>query len=114
MNIQVVFNQAHPPAGASLTATFTNSAPRLFLLFSGSAWTQSAPSLISADLFIDGSLITSASVWANENTSHKALVSAAIVTTLTPGQHTVTVQPTTANTIIDHNDVFTLSVIEFP
>lgn len=110
----VVFNQNHPPATGNLTGSFSNISQRLLILFSGSAWTHNAPTLISANLMIDGNVITSASVWANESISHKALVTARIVITLNPGTHNVVIVPTGANTIIDFNDVFTLTVMEMP
>ena len=69
--------------------------------------------MISANLTLDGVTVATASVFANETQSHKAFVPVAVlVPSAKPGSHTFAVSAG-ANTTLDGNDLFTITVSEF-
>ncbi len=107
--VQTVLASAGP---LPVSTSFTNdSDDPLFFYVAGSAWSP-APGMLSVQLLIDGRVVDTISVFANEANSHKTLVAKIIeVPALSLGSHTISLQ-TTGNTIADQNDFFSVSVIE--
>lgn len=93
--------------------TFTSSGGPLLVYFAGSAWSKTAGKKVTANLALDGNDLTSASVYTNEANSHKALVPVFVYTcSAKAGSHKFTVTKG-ADTEIDVNDYFTITVTEF-
>jgi hypothetical protein len=91
---------------------FTSNGGPLLVFFAGSAW-SAAGGKVTANLLLDGNVLTSASVYTNEKESHKALVPVfAYTCSIAAGSHKFTVGKG-ANTEIDANDYFTITVTEF-
>jgi hypothetical protein len=92
--------------------SFTSHGGPLLVFFAGSAF-HSSGGKITANLALDGNVLASASVFTNEANSHKALVPVFVYTcSVSAGAHKFTVTKG-ANTQIDHNDYFTITVTEF-
>lgn len=77
---------------------------------SGSAWSQSAGSLV-IQLLLDGKVIGEMNGFTNEPTSHKTLVPVFIPTTLTYDNHTVEIQVGNSQTVTDLNDNFQVLLV---
>jgi hypothetical protein len=107
MIVRLVANDAPYP----VSKKFTTNGGKLLVQFSGSAW-SGAGGKISVDLLMDGTVVATASVFTNEPASHKALVPVNALISTYSGEHTVSVAPSGSGTNIDHNDYFTVLVIE--
>jgi hypothetical protein len=96
-----------------LPATFNSEIEGDVLFFvSGSAWSQTAGSVLSILLILDGTVIGSISGFTNESASHKTLVPAFIAAQLTYGPHTIVLEADPATTTVsDLNDNFHVSLI---
>lgn len=91
---------------------FTSSGGPLLIYFAGSAW-HSTGGKVTANLLLDGNVVALASVFTNEGRSHKALVPVFVYTcAVKAGAHKFTVTAG-ADTNIDSNDYFTITVTEF-
>lgn len=102
----VVLNNSAPA-----NTTFSISRNGTYLVqFAGSARSTTDNMTIGANLAIDSLVLATAKVWANEKESHRALVPAAVVVYLTSGSHLASISPSTANSLIDGNDAFTLTL----
>ena len=109
MLVTAVTNNAPSP----VSATYTSSGGALLVQFAGSGYSSTANKMISANLTLDGVTVATASVFANETQSHKAFVPVAVlVPSAKPGSHTFAVSAG-ANTTLDGNDLFTITVSEF-
>lgn len=83
----------------------------VLIFVSGSAWSQSIGTSIGINVLLDGQAIWTSYVWTNENASHKALVPVFIPTSLTFGEHTITLEVMNSSTITDLNDNFNVTLI---
>ena len=109
MNITTVTNDAPFP----VNATFESTGGPLLIQFAASGWSSKAGTIISAELQVDGATVVTTKVCTNEATSHKTMVPVAVKTcSIRAGNHTVTVKPG-ADTNLDQNDFFTITVWEF-
>jgi hypothetical protein len=86
----------------------------VLVFLSGSGWRTSiqGPGAITVGGLIDGSEVVRASVFTNETVSHKALVPEMNFVNIPGGSHQLTIQLTFGT--VDANDVFKVTVIEFP
>ena len=105
MPILPIISVAKGPLPISATFKAPSDAPATFVL-SGSAWCQSANQVIGITLQLDGNPIGTASICSNAQSTHRALVPAYIPVTLTFGQHTITLVPSSGATTTDLNDLF--------
>jgi hypothetical protein len=81
------------------------------VLISASAYATAPASSIGVQLALDGNVVGSAAVFANEPGSHKALISPlSIVTLSSPGTHSVMLTAA-GGTATDANDSFTVTII---
>ena len=95
-----------------LSSTFAAEGDGEVLFYiSGSAWSATAGSSISFTLYLDNTAIGTSVGFTNETQSHKALVPIFIPATLSAGNHTVTLETESGETITDLNDNFTVTLI---
>ena len=74
---------------------------------SGTAWTQSAPTMTGITVTLDGNPIGSSTCFANENASHQAMRTTFIpFSGMTVDTHAITIQAANGNTATDFNDTF--------
>jgi hypothetical protein len=94
-----------------IDVTFQNDTDEPFLLYvAGSAWANQ-PGMIGVQVAIDGNVLDTVSVYANEGNSHKTLVAKIIqVPALKIGPHEIKLIPL-PGTNIDANDSFSVSAI---
>ena len=84
----------------------------VLFVVTGTAWTQNAPTLIGAELMIDADSIGGALVYANNNASHQTLRTGFFpYSGLTIGEHTMTLVPSTPDTVTDTNDYYQVVMI---
>ena len=96
-----------------VSVPYTSGGGTLLVQFSGSAWSQNASQMLSANLNMDGTQVATASVFANNASTHMALVPVAVrLNGVNPGAHTFTVSAGPGTTI-DSNDLFTITVYEY-
>ena len=110
-NALVIFDGAGPlPQSATFNAP--SDAPVVFVL-SGTAWTQSAPSLIGISQSLDGIVIGNPAIcWANQDANHQAMRTTFIpYNGLSFGQHTIELTNAYSNTITDVNDYFQVTLL---
>lgn len=106
---QVIINQAGP-----LPITKTVKWPSdgsVLVAVSGSAWTQSAHTMLSVRLTIHATHIGDMQVFANAATTHLAFPTAFFPVTGTIGDATVTLTVGNGTTVTDLNDHFTVALI---
>ena len=106
--IQTLISAAGP---LPLSTTFTAEGDGDVIFYvSGSAWSQTAGSLLSITLYLDGQAIGTISAFTNEAASHKTLVPAFFPATLTAGGHKIglAVQSSGTTTVTDLNDNFSV------
>lgn len=106
----VVWNNTQPKRSESgLKSDFTVEQPgRYAVFFTGSAYSKTTKQ-IGAQLKI-GSFQAIAHIWANEANSHKALVPVVGELDLAIGTHVAEAIAANAESHIDHNDFFTLTL----
>ena len=105
MAIQVIVQQVGP---LPITATF--QAPGdgpMYLVVSGSVWSQTANVMIGIDVALEGQKIGTAKIFSNGTATHRAVVPVYIPIKLRQGQHTLTLSADTAQTVSDFNDFYT-------
>ena len=105
MPLLPIISLAKGPLPISASFKAPSDSPACFIL-SGSAWSQTANQVIGVTLELEGSPIGTASIWSNQQSTHRALVPAYIPVTLTFGQHTLKLVPSTGATTTDLNDLF--------
>jgi hypothetical protein len=94
-----------------IDVTFQNDTDEPFLLYvAGSAWANQ-PGMVGVEVSIDGNVLDTVSVYANEGNSHKTLVAKIIqAPALKIGPHEIKLIPL-PGTNIDANDSFIVSAI---
>ena len=93
--------------------TFVADGHPMIVSVAATAWSKQAGQHIGAQLLIDNQPNANFQVFANVTSQHMSLVGGDRVRTLAPGQHTLRLLPH-ASATIDANDVWSISVIEFP
>lgn len=92
-------------AGSFQPTTFNCESDGEALLFvSASAWSKTAESQIGLRISIDGSSYAILTHFCNPAATHFALTPVLVPVKLSFGQHTVTLIPINANTVVDMND----------
>jgi len=104
MNVPNVLISANGPLPAK--ASFYCAGSTQVFLVSGSAWTKTASTWIGMNILIDGNNVGTASHYANEAWSHKAVVEDPVVLHLTPGSHTIELTLLNNTTTTDGNDLY--------
>lgn len=112
---------ANSPGSPRPSGRFTSAGGILYLSASGSAYVTSPPCLAYVIIAVEGiagpgngqMADLQMQVWANVANSHMALVPLYLQLLLPAGTYSVLVRPGN-NTVIDENDVFSVTVIEFP
>ncbi|MBN8740046.1 MAG: hypothetical protein BGP24_21075 [Lysobacterales bacterium 69-70] len=110
MSYTIVLNQS-----GALPQVYPFSVPidgDVTIAFSGTCWSTAANSLGGVVVFLDDAQIGEAPLFFNAASQHMALPTQFFAVTLTPGPHTITLKPLTANTISDKNDFFSLWVVD--
>ena len=108
MQILPIINQVGPlPLKAQFQAPLDGPA---VLVVTGSLWTQSANTLLTMNVQLDGTSIGTATIFSNGASTHRTFPALFLGVNLTYGQHVLTFTPG-ANTISDLNDTFTASLI---
>jgi hypothetical protein len=109
MLVTAVANNVPSP----VKATYTSGGGTLLVQFAGSAYSAKGQSMVSANLTLDGIVVATASVFANSASMHLSLVPVAVLLPgVKPGAHAFTVTAG-AQTTLDQNDLFTITVTEF-
>jgi hypothetical protein len=98
------------PLPIKQTVMIENDGPSLIFL-SASAWTQTPNSVIGVELLVDGTPVTSATLYCNPATQHMSLVSTPVPYTFSFGEHTLILQSTTPQTVTDSNDVYGVTLL---
>jgi hypothetical protein len=108
-DVQVLLSNAPGPLPIKLDYQNEDDDPLVFFV-AGSAFSTAGSARIGIQLFIDGKLIDTVTVFANEPSSHKALVAKMIsVPALSIGKHTISLSAA-AGTTTDANDVVSLAI----
>jgi len=114
MNVnEPLINQKGPISQiAPVGITPLGTGPVLFC-FSGSAYANLPNVWIGIDLTLDGQVIGTASVFCNEDQSHRALVSLPVLLTVAAGSHMIGLQVSAAypHTVTDSNDIFMVTLM---
>ena len=107
-NVLPVINQKGP---LPLTATVkvVSDGP-MVLTFSGSVWSNTGESMIGASVLMDGVQVAAATIFANQEATHMAVVPVAVPLQTTFGQHTFEIVPL-SDTTTDFNDNFALNIL---
>ncbi|MCB0713262.1 MAG: hypothetical protein KDD67_13100 [Ignavibacteriae bacterium] len=106
--VQVVINQVGP---LPITQTFTSEIDMEAMLFvSGSVWSNDANQMIGIEVLLDGEALGAAEIFSNGATTHRAVVPQYIPINLTIGDHTITLQASTGETVSDYNDFYRVLV----
>lgn len=107
---QMILQSAGPlPITTTFNASGTNEPCDFFV--SGTAYAAAAPIPLAINVLLDGQLIGSIQVWANEADSHRSLVSTfSQVAALSSGQHQLTLEAA-PNVVTDDHDQFAVTLI---
>lgn len=93
--------------------TFVADGHPMLVSVAATAWSKQAGQHIGAQLQLDNQPDANFQVFANVTSQHMSLVGGDRVRTVAPGRHTLRLIPH-AQTTIDANDMWSISVIEFP
>jgi hypothetical protein len=100
--------------GLPTSQSFNTGGGTLLILASGSGWSGNPGKIIGMQILVDGISRGHAQSMTNEDTSHKAFVSSALVVSgLAGGAHQLSLQAQ-ANTNTDGNDFFSVTILELP
>lgn len=112
MSIMQILLQSNGPLPVSAPFKAPASGPAMLNL-TGSAWTQTAGSVIGLSVSIDGAQVGSAWVYANAAGSHMAVVPVMMPITLpdSTGSHTITISALNSGTTTDLNDNFQVTLL---
>jgi hypothetical protein len=109
MKLQTIVNAAGP---LPISATFTPVADGpVVLVVTGTAWSSSAPNKIGIEVSLNGSVIGSATLFANQNSVHMTLPTLflnAVIPSHEPQKIAVT---GLGHTVTDLNDHFTVQLL---
>lgn len=83
----------------------------MVLMLSGSVWTNTAGSMIGAEVLLDGAKVAVASIFANAGATHMAFVPIVVPLATTIGSHTFEIIPLNTNTVSDLNDNYSLTLL---
>jgi hypothetical protein len=78
---------------------------------SGSAWTQSPNTTVAVNVSVDGQMIGTLQMYANQSGVHLAFPTAFLPSQGTFGEFTVALTPANGTTLTDANDMFTVALI---
>ena len=108
MQVLPIINQVGPlPLKAQFKSPMDGPA---VLVVTGSLWSQTANTLLTMGVQLDGTSIGTAKIWSNGVATHRAFPALFLGVNLTYGDHVLTFTAG-ANVISDLNDTFTASLI---
>ena len=109
MQLQPIISAAGP---LPLTATFTPAAvgPVVFVV-TGTAWLSAAPGSIGFQVYLNGDLIGTASMFANEGSDHMTLPSLFLNASITSQQQQKIAVVAVGATLTDFNDNFSVQML---
>jgi len=107
---QLFSNQ--PGAMTRISATYTSRGGALLITADGTGYASARDTTIGMNVVVDGNVVGSAKMAANESFTHKVFVPTQIVVNGLPaGTHTFTLAPL-PGTLSDSNDFYNLTVVE--
>ena len=96
-------------------APFSSSGGTLVIYYSGSGYSGMINKFIGMNLYIDGNLIDSTGVFANQSGTHLAFVAKQwVLTGHGAGSHSLSLTPLNADTLSNIDDIFFVTVMEMP
>ena len=108
MALLVIANQQ--PGPLPWQGTFNSVSDEMgTLIVSGSVWSQTPNQMIGFLVALDGTVVGSAGIYSNLQSTHRAVVPTYIPIQLTYGEHTIALIPT-PETTTDVNDFFTVAL----
>lgn len=106
---QTVINQKGP---LPITAAFEAlSDAQALIMLSGSVWSNTSNESIGIQIAVDGTVIGTASIFANPATTHMSVVPIVIPYTFGFSGHKVTLSAATGNTVGDQNDYYMVTIL---
>ncbi|MEQ8216380.1 MAG: hypothetical protein ABRQ30_08805, partial [Smithellaceae bacterium] len=111
-----VIQQARGPlTGNGLSGNFTSAGGMLLIFAFGSGFSRTAGRMIGMQINVDDMMMGSASIYANEASSHKSFVGSSImITSVGAGNHTLKLYNLNLDSQTDANDIFDVTVMELP
>ena len=111
-----IIQQARGPlTGNGLSGNFTSAGGMLLIFAFGSGFSRTAGRMIGMQINVDDMMMGSASIYANEASSHKSFVGTGImITSVGAGSHTLKIYNLNLDTQTDANDIFDVTVMELP
>ncbi|NTW07355.1 MAG: hypothetical protein HGA29_05880, partial [Syntrophaceae bacterium] len=112
---RVLRQAAGPLTGNGLLGNFTSSGGMLLVYAFGSGFSRTAGRTIGMQINVDDMMMGSASIFANEASSHKSFVGTSImITSIGAGNHTLKLYNLNLDSQTDANDIFDVTVMELP
>lgn len=95
-----------------LKGTFNaESDAEMVVVVSGSAWSNTPGQWVGVQVLLDGNIIGEAAVFCNEASSHRALITTFIPASTSFGEHAITLQAVSNNTVTDQNDFLNVYIM---
>ena len=106
--MQIVIDRTGP---LPITQKFNSDiqGPATFIL-TGSVWSQTANTNIGVQLLLDGVELGEAEIFSNGVSTHRAVVPQYLNANLKVGEHTLTLEASTTQTLSDINDTYRVVV----
>lgn len=116
VGIQATIVASNQSYSSTFSASYTTQGGAMLVQFSGSAWTNTASNMLSVNLTMNNATMGTASVWANAEGTHMALIPIVVaIIPQSPGTLVFSVVPKPGTTTVcDQNDLFNILVWEFP
>jgi hypothetical protein len=108
-DVQTIIEQ-NGPLPIKVAPNIQSDAPAMVMV-AGSVWSSSPASMVGVELFIDGNLEAKAQIFANQASTHLAVVPFTFSYTFTIGQHTFELDKLTGPTMADQNDFFQVTLL---
>lgn len=81
------------------------------LAVSGSVWSSGTNTPVGVNVYIDGEMVTTCSIFSNGPSTHRTFPTRFVQTQLSIGQHTLTLAASTGETNSDKNDFFDVALL---
>ena len=110
-DVQTIIDEQPGPLPIEVYAEVHSGAPAMVMI-SGSVFSSSPSSLVGIQLSIDGNMMKKARIFANESSTHLAVVPDQFSYKFTgEGKHIFRLDPLTSETMADENDNFNVSLL---
>ena len=107
--IQTIINQSGPLPITTPFVSPTDAPAALFV--SGSVWSQFTNTMIGIAIILDGQQIGAAQIFSNGTATHRAVVPVFIPIDISIGNHTLSLNVTSGETVSDSNDFYTATLV---